>query len=100
MAETVSHFLIDCKGSSEAVVSLQKDSINYENARHQMRKRLRDIAVFYKNENNFNVKNLLFPYIWQGVPKRDHNYKETKQKYLDKRVAILKTVVNFVHRTK
>ena len=100
VAETVSHFLIDCKGSSEAVASLHKDSINYEKARCQMKKRLRDIAIFYKNEENFNVKNLLFPHIWQGIPKRDHNYKATKQKYLDKRVAILKTVVNFVHRTK
>ena len=75
----VSHFLIDCKGSSEAVASLPKDSVNYENARHQMRKRLRDIAVFYKNEKNFNVQNLLFPHIYQGTPKRDHNYKKTKK---------------------
>ena len=46
VAETVSHFLLDCKGSSEAVASLHKDSVNYENARHQMRKRLKDIAIF------------------------------------------------------
>ena len=47
-----------------------------------MRKRLKDIAVFYENEKNFNVRNLLFPHIWQGA-KRDHNYKKIKQKYLE-----------------
>ena len=45
VAETVSHFLVDCNGSSEAVASSHKDNINYKNARHQMRKRLRDIAT-------------------------------------------------------
>ena len=90
----------DCKGSSEAVASLHKDSVNYESARHQMRRGLKDIAIFYKNQKNFNVQNLLFPHIRQGAPKRDHNYRKMKQKYLEKRVAILKTVINFVHRTK
>ena len=98
--DSVSHFLLDCKGASEAIASLHKDNVNYEEARQQMRKRLRDIAIFYKNDKNFNVHNLLFPHIWQGAPKRDQNYKKVKQKYLEKRIAILKTVVNFVHRTK
>ena len=56
VAETVSHFLIDCKGSSEAIASLHKDNINYKNARHQMRKRLRDIAIFHKDEKNLMLK--------------------------------------------
>ena len=100
VAETVSHFLLDCPGSSEAVASLHKDSVNYTKARLQMRKRLRDIAIFYKDEKNFNVRNLLFPHIWQGSPKRDENFKKMKKKFLEKRVAIIKTVINFVHRTK
>ena len=41
-------FLLDCKGSSEAVASLHEDSVNCNQARHQMRKRLKDIAIFYK----------------------------------------------------
>ena len=45
------------------------------------------------------MKNLLLPHIWQDAPNRDHNYKKMKQKYLDKRVAMLKTVINFVYRT-
>ena len=42
------HFVLDCKGSSEAIASLNKDSVNYENARHQMRKSLKVSQYFIK----------------------------------------------------
>ena len=99
--ETVSHFLLDCKGFHDSpLLSLHKDNTDFVLARQQMRKRLRDIAIFFKYPINFNVQNILFPHLWQGEPKKGKDYKRMKKNYLDTRVAILKTVINFVNRTK
>ena len=39
-------------------------------------------------------------HIWQGCPKRDKDFRKTKLKFLEKRVEILKAVINFVNKTK
>ena len=77
-----------------------KDKVDYTIARKQMRKRLKSIAIFLKQEKNFNSTNILVPHIWQGNPKRDKDYKKNEKKFLKRRIAILKTVINFVDRTR
>ena len=99
--ETVSHFLLDCIGYKKSLaLSLNRKNVDFTVTRMQLRKKLKGIAVFFKHEKNFNVKNILFPHTWQGNPKRDKDFKKTKQKYLEKRVEILKAVINFVNKTK
>ena len=77
-----------------------KDKVDYTIARKQMRKRLKSIAIFLKQEKNFNSTNILVPHIWQGNPKRDKDYKKNEKKFLERRIAILKAVINFVDRTR
>ena len=97
----VEHFLIDCKGFHGSVcLSLHKNNIDFLVVRQKLRKKLRNINVFFKNAANFNVNNILFPHTWQGSPKRGKDFKKTEQKYLEIRVAILKAVINFVNQTK
>ena len=103
--ETVSHFLIDCPGFKEsALLSLHKDNTDFTIARQKMRKRLKKLAIYFKYDKNFNAENLLFPHLWQGNPIKEknkgENYLKLKEKYLKKRVLILKTVINFVNSTR
>ena len=77
-----------------------KDKVDFTIARKQMRKRLKGIAIFFKHEKNFNSTNILFPHIWQGNPKRDKDFKKNEEKFLEKRISILKTVINYVDRTR
>ena len=99
--ETVEHFLMDCKGFHGSVcLSLHKNNTDFMEARQQMRKRLRDITIFFKNAANFTVNNILFPHTWQGSPRKGKDFKEKEKKFLEIRVEILKTIVNFVNRTK
>ena len=77
-----------------------KDKVDFSIARKQMRKRLRGIAIFFKQEKNFNAMNILFPHTWQGNPKRDKDFKKNEKKFLEKRIAILKAVINYVDRTR
>ena len=102
VAETISHFLIDCVGYKESVeLSLHKDNIDFTIPRCKMRKKLRKIAMFFKYEQNFNVKNILFPHLWMVEQKKgDNNSVRIKRKNLEKRVAILKAIITFVNETK
>ena len=99
--ETVEHFLIDCQGFHGSVcLSLHKNNTDFLVARQQLRKKLKNINIFFKNPVNFNVNNILFPHTWQGSPKRGKDFKKTEQKFLEIRVAVLKAVINYVNRTK
>ena len=99
--ETVEHFLIVCKGFHGSVcLSLHKNNTDFIIARQQMRKRLKNITIFFKNEANFTVNNILFPHTWQGLPKKGKDFKEKEKKFLDIRIDVLKTVIQFVRRTK
>ena len=104
--ETVSHFLEDCPGfKGSALLSLHKDNTDFTIARDKMRKRLKKLAIYFKYNQNFNAKNLLFPHLWQSDPYKEKNedkdnYLKIKERNLKKRVQILKTVVNFVNDTK
>ena len=102
VAETVSHFLIDCYGYKKSVeLSLHKDNIDFTIPRCRMRKKLRKIAIFFKYEKNFNATNILFPHLWLLDPKKkDNEYIRIKKKNLEKRVDILKTVITYVNETK
>ena len=99
--ETVSHFLLDCPGFKDtALLTLHKNNTDFTIARQQMRKRLKKLAIFFKNNENFKAENLLFPQIWQGRPENNNDFKKNMDKYLKKRVEILKTVINFVNSTR
>ena len=100
--ETVSHYLIDCPGFTNRIeLDLFINNKNFTILRNKMKKELRKITVFFKQEINFNARNILFPHIWQLKPKRkDENYQQTIEKNLNKRVKILKQIAKFVNETK
>ena len=102
VAETVTHFLMDCYGYKKSVeLSLHKDNVDFTIPRCKMRKKLKRIAIFFKYEQNFNVNNILFPHTWLKDPnKNEENWYEIRKKNLEKRVEILKTVITFVDETK
>ena len=55
--------------------------MNYNEIRFKFRKELNKIAIFFKEEKNFNIINLLLPNVWQNDPKKtDPNYYEIKEK--------------------
>ena len=67
----------------------------------KFRKELRKIAIFFKQEKNFNVINILFPHVWQANPKKTNpDYHEIKEKNRKREIDILKCVVRFVQNTK
>ena len=98
--ETVDYFLIKCPGvTDEMHQKLNKNNVDYNKRRLIVRKRLRKIAVFFKNEFNFTVQNILFPHIWQ---RRIHGCKNSNnwtRNGLYLRVQILKAVVKLVYGT-
>ena len=66
MKETVDHYLMDCTGFTNIIIQqLNRNNVNYNVVRNKLRKNLRKIDIFFKNENNFTALNILFPHIWQ-----------------------------------
>ena len=100
--ETVEHFLLKCKGSTVEYVNYHNEyEIDYNLVRDKFRKDLRKIAIFFKEEKNFDVINILFPNIWQANPKKTNpDYHEIKEKNRKREIDILKCVVRFVRNTK
>ena len=103
--ETVEHYMMDCPGFTNIIIQqLHRNNVNYNVVRNKLRKDLRKIDVFFKNEINFNTMNILFPHVWQrkltNVKRNEQQQIEWKQKRLRKRVDILKAVANFVRNTK
>ena len=75
--------------------------MDYNILRCKFKKDLRKIAIFFKEEKNFNLTNLLFPNVWQQDPKRTNpKYHEIKEKNNKREIEILKCVVKFVQHTK
>ena len=75
--------------------------MDYDIIRAQFRKTLRKISIFFKEEKNFNVNNILFPQCWQDEPKKTNpEYRDIKEKNLEREVKILKCAVRFVQDTK
>ena len=100
--ESVSHFLIDCPGYTDEIqMSYNRNNRNYDGYRKNLRKKLRKIDVFFKQSENFNAVNILFPHTWQLKPrKKDENYNEILEKNTKKRISILKAVVKFTIDTR
>ena len=62
---------------------------------------LRKTSIFFKEEKNFNIINILFPQVWQSVPKKTNPaFSEIKEKNLEREVQILKYAVRFVQDTR
>ena len=100
--ETVSHYLIDCVGYKHSVeLDLHKDNVDFTIVRKKLRNKLKNIAIFFRNQANFTVENILFPHIWQCKPKYGNkNYTELMEKNLKRRIDILKAIIEFVRETK
>ena len=100
--ETVEHFILNCSGNkSDYAVYHNENEMNYNEIRLKFRKELNKIAIFFKEEKNFNVINLLFPNIWQNDPEKTNpNYYEIKEKNVKREVDVLKCVVRFVQHTR
>ena len=100
--ETVDHFLINCKGNDNEYVTYNNElEMDYNIVRSKLRKELRNVSIFFKEEKNFTSLNILFPQIWQKNPnKTNPEYKEIKKKNMEREVEILKCVVRFVQNTK
>ena len=100
--ETVEHFLIKCKGSKSEYANFHNDfEMDYDIIRAKFRKTLKTISIFFKEEKNFNITNILFPQCWQNQPKKTNpEYHDIKEKNLAREVKILKCVVRFVQDTK
>ena len=90
---------MDCPGvTNEMILSLSKNNVNFNVERNRLKKKLRKIDIFFKNQRNFTTQNILFTHIWQRqlYQNGNGNKKETQKKLLDTRVQILKAVVHFV----
>ena len=100
--ETVEHFLLKCKGSTVEYVNYHNEyETDYNLQRDKLRKELRKIAIFFKEEKNFNAINILFPNVWQANPKKTNpNYHEIKENNRKREIDVLKCVVRFVQNTK
>ena len=99
--ETVDHYLIECSGFKNPVIrSLNHSNIDFNVERNKLRKKLRKIDVFYKNPRNFNSINILFPHTWQRKLGRPNQGVDNDKKRTEKRVQILKAIVQFVRATK
>ena len=101
--ETVQHYLMDCCGNINSINNNihGNNDMNYNICRKTLRKRLRKISCYMKNDVNFTVDNILFPNIWQLDPmKTDPHYKRKKQNNMKRVISILKSVVKYVLETK
>ena len=84
--ETVNHYIMFCDG--------------YIEQRKKLRNNLNKIE-FFKNEQNWTTKNLLFPHSWQIHPKSDDKqYKMKTKQLLKQRLKIINEICNFVIETK
>ena len=69
--ETVEHFLLNCKGSQSEYANYHNEmELDYNIVGSKFKKELRKISIFFKQEKNFNIINILFPHVWQLEPKR------------------------------
>ena len=60
-----------CHGSqSEYANHHNENEMDYNKIRMKLRKELRKVSIFFKEEKNFNILNILFPQIWQSNPKK------------------------------
>ena len=67
--ETVEHFLLKYKGNKNEFVTYHNDfEMDYDIIWNKFRRNLIKCAIFFQQEKNFNVLNLLFPHIWQQDP--------------------------------
>ena len=100
--ETVEHFIIKCPGNkNEFVIYNNECEMNYGQIRTNFRNELIKQAIFFKQESNFNIINLLFPQVWQQDPIiTNPKYHEIKKKNRKREISILKSVVKFVKETK
>ena len=100
--ETVKHFILHCCGSQREYVNHHNENeMDYIALRSTLRKDLQKIAIFFKEEKNFNLINLLFPNVWQQDPKKTNpKYYEIKEKNSKREIEVLKRVVKFVQHTK
>ena len=99
--ETVNHYLIDCPGFKEPVIrSLNRNNIDFNVERNKLKKKLKKIDIFFKNPSNFTTINILFPHTWQRRLGNPNKEKDNDNKRVEKRVQILKVVVQFVRATK
>ena len=65
MEETVDHFLIDCKGNDNEYVTYNNElEMDYNIVTSKLRKELKNVSTFFKEEKNFTSLNILFPQIW------------------------------------
>ena len=90
------------KGSDNEYVNLNNEfEMDYNIIRAKLRKALKNKSIFFKEEKNFTIINILFPQIWQNTPHKTKNpeYKEIKQKNIEREVEILKCVVRYVQDT-
>ena len=77
--ETVEHFLLDCPGNP--FENPNAFEIDYNACRWKLRQNLKKISIFFKNEINFNCMNILFPHVWQRLPRKSNpNYHKIKSK--------------------
>ena len=85
--ETVSHFLMDCR--------------NFDEQRSDLRKLLTTFNEQFKDEQFFNINNILFPHLWVPLPDPDdrENYKDNWNAATNTRVAVISHVCNFVDMT-
>ena len=75
--------------------------MDYDIIRSRFRKSLRKISIFFKEQKNFNIINILFPQVWQNLPKKTNpHYREIKEKNIERQVEVLKCVVQFVQDTR
>ena len=84
--ETVSHYLIDCK--------------NFIESRMILRRELREINILFNQESMMQAQNILFPHLWQVFPAIENkDYKTRMNALLTERLAILKSVCDYVKHT-
>ena len=78
-----------------------KNENDYDNIRTKLKQELQKQAIFFKEEKNFNVLNLLFPHIWQQNPRKTNpEYHQIIEKNKIREVEVLKCVVRFVTKSK
>ena len=100
--ETVEHYILDCPGSKNEFVNYHnKCEVNYNQIRMQMRKELTKAAIFFKEEKNINILNLLFPNIWQQDPRKTNpKYHQILKRNKIREIEVLRCVVRFVKNSK
>ena len=87
MDESVKHFLLKCP--------------KYNIQRHRLKKKLRKITIWFKDEIHFNLTSILFPHTWQTQPDSDDLNRKTKfVTNIHVRILVFRAVMEFVNSTK